>query len=133
MPKGYHLEFKCCKCDGTVAFSVFDLDQDDKQICCSSCGQDYAFKDPVLKRQICKFYALCRQIRDSEEILSSTSVAIDIGQHHVKFPYKLLLTRLNSQLDLQIGNQHLALRFRMEPINDLPEAWLESTEGAIST
>lgn len=129
MPKGYHLEFRCCKCENPVAFSIFDLDQEAKKIVCSECEQEYAFQDPVLKRQISKFYALCRQIHDSEEILSSTSVAIDIGHHHVKFPYKLLLTRLNSQLDLEIGNQKLALTFRMEPVNDLPEGWLESQES----
>ena len=121
MPKGHHLEFKCCQCQHPICFSIYDLDSTDQQSICPGCEQRYAFNDPVLLRQIRKFAALCEQVRESEEILSTTSVAIDIGPHHVKFPYKLLLTRLNSQLELKMGDQSLTLTFRVEPLRDSTE------------
>lgn len=114
----HHLEFNCCKCNHIVSFSTLILGEEKKPVKCSHCGQQYGFQDPTLYRQIKKFCALCHQIRESEEILSSTAVAIDIGQHHVQFPYKLLLTRLNSQFDLQIGNERITLTFRVEPLKD---------------
>jgi hypothetical protein len=72
-----------------------------------------------------KFEALCRQICDSEEILGNAHVGVDCGEHRVKIPYKLLLTRLNSCLDLKLGDQSLSIMFRIEPIQDVPVAHLE--------
>lgn len=118
MTKHHHLEFRCCKCGQPVTFSVFHIARRREPVSCTHCGQNYAFQDPDLCRQIRKFCALCHQIRESEEILSSTAVAIDIGEHHVQFPYKLLLTRLNSQFDLLIGNERVTLTFRVEPLRD---------------
>ena len=65
-----------------------------------------------------KFEALCKQICESEEILGNASIGVDCGEHHVKIPYKLLLTRLNSCLDLKIGDQSISITFRIEPLKD---------------
>lgn len=83
---------------------------------CSHCSQSYSFKDETLIRQITKFVNLCEQIKESEEILSNTNVGIDIGEHHVKIPYKLLLTRLNALLELNINGEKVRIEFRMEPL-----------------
>lgn len=117
MKKRNHLQFCCQRCQAPVNFSIFDLDG---SISCSQCSRNYLFNDDQLKRQLKKFEALCRQIKDSEEILSQTSVGVDVGQHHVKVPYKLLLTRLSSTLDLKIGSEPLSITFRFEPMADLP-------------
>ncbi|MFQ5729416.1 MAG: hypothetical protein ACE5GN_03550 [Waddliaceae bacterium] len=85
-------------------------------------------EDENLRRQLRKFEALCQQILDSEEILGNTSVGIDIGEHHVKVPYKLLLTRLNSSLELMIGDQPVSIVFRLEPALDLPESIIFENE-----
>jgi hypothetical protein len=114
------LQFDCLECSAPVCFSVFKIDDSDGQICCSKCHKKYLFSDDVLRRQLRKFEALCRQILESEEILSHTAVGIDIGEHHVKIPFKLLITRFNSKLDLMIGNQPLSIQFRIEPLTDLP-------------
>lgn len=119
MNQRHILQFKCQKCQTPIQFSIFDLDANKGQLCCAECKRKYAFSDDILVRQLKKFEALCRQLIDSEEILSHTSVGIDIAEHHVKVPYRLLLTRLSPTLDLMIGDQPLAISFRIEPVKDL--------------
>jgi DNA-directed RNA polymerase subunit RPC12/RpoP len=120
MQKGSNLEFECHRCKKPVEFSVFELDQTGSKIECPYCQIAYAFNDPVLIRQLKKFEALCRQVSESEEILGNIAVGIDIGDRHIKIPYKLLLTRLSSRLDLTIGNEPFSIMFRIEPTKDLP-------------
>lgn len=120
MKQRHVLQFSCQGCQNPVSFSVFDLDDNKSLIHCLQCNKKYALNDETLKRQLKKFEALCRQILDSEEILSNTAVGIDVGEHHVKVPFKILLTRLSSTLDLMIGNQPLSIAFRIEPLKDLP-------------
>ena len=119
MQKGHTLQFNCIDCKQPVHFSVFDVEES-RPIACPGCSKKYAFSDPILARQIKKFDALCRQIRDSEEILSHASVGVTCGEHQVKVPYKLLLSRLNSHLDLKIGDQPISITFRIEPVQDVP-------------
>lgn len=119
MQQRYVLQFNCQACQNPVKFSIFEL-EGQKLICCSECSKKYSLTDDNLKRQLKKFEALCRQIVDSQEILSETAVGIDIGEHHVKVPYKLLLTRFSSTLDLVVGNQPVSISFRIEPLKDLP-------------
>lgn len=113
------LQFDCQSCRQPVQFSIFELDASEGLLKCAHCKKKYAFTDAVLRRQLKKFEALCRLLIDSEEILCNTSVGVDVGEHHVKIPYRLLLTRLNSTLDLMIGEQPLSISFRIEPVKDL--------------
>lgn len=126
--KGCHLEFKCLSCNAPIPFSIFDL-QTDKLLECSCCQKKYSFSEPNLVRQLKKFDALCRQIKESEEILGTANVGVDVGEHHVKVPYKLLLTRLSSSLDLKLGDKTISILFRMEPTKDLPPSTLEAIGG----
>lgn len=126
--KGHHLEFKCLSCNTPVAFSIFDLEAS-KPIPCTGCEKKYSFSDPTLVRQIKKFDALCRQIKESEEILGMSNVGVDVGEHHIKVPYKLLLTRLSTSLDLKLGDKSLSILFRMEPAKDTPPSNLEAING----
>ncbi|MFV0339571.1 MAG: hypothetical protein ACK5MA_02925 [Parachlamydiaceae bacterium] len=112
------LEFPCQKCGHDVAFSLFELDQTGA-IHCTECGQPYLFSDPNLVRQIEKFEALCKQIHLSQEILGNTSIGIDMGKEQVKIPFKLLLTRLKSSLDLKVGGNPFTVSFRFEPLNEI--------------
>jgi hypothetical protein len=120
MQKGHVLEFACQSCHSPINFSIFELEKREGEIPCSSCTFIYDFSDENLRRQLRKFEALCRQIQQSEEILSNTSIGIHIGDREVKIPFKLLLTRLNSTLDLLIGDQPLTITFRIEPSSDIP-------------
>ena len=119
MQKGHYLEFTCLSCQKPVIFSIFQLDKSNVPVVCSGCNKQYLLDDDTLKRQLRKFEALCKQIVDSEEILGDTSIGVDVGKHHVKIPYKLLLTRLNTSLDLTIGSQKVSILFRLEPKLDL--------------
>jgi hypothetical protein len=119
MQKGHNLSFNCQSCQTPLRFSVFEIEKQ-PVLTCLHCEKKYSFSEETLLRQLKKFDALCRQIVESEEILSNTSVGIDIGEHHVQIPYKLLLARLNSSLELRIGHSPLTINFRIEPAKDLP-------------
>lgn len=118
MQKGKTLEFNCLSCKAPIAFSVFDVEKH-PDICCAACHKKYLFDDETLLRQLKKFQMLCHQIRESEEILGSSSVGIDVGSKQIKVPFKLLLTRMSSCLDLSIGGSPLTISFRFEPIHDI--------------
>lgn len=120
MQRGKTLEFHCLSCQSPVAFSIFEVEKH-PDLCCSHCEKKYRFDDETLLRQLKKFEALCRQIRESEEILGSSSVGIDVGSKQIKVPFKLLLTRMSSCLDLSIGGHPLTISFRFEPIHDISE------------
>ena len=107
-------ELDCINCKKPVSFSIVDLDKDNL-VSCSECGKKYGLGEENLKRQLKKFANLCRQIQESEEILGSASVAVSVGRDEVKIPFKILLTRLKSTLDLQIGKERLVITFRIEP------------------
>jgi hypothetical protein len=119
MARGNTLEFDCQKCRQPVRFSLFELDHH-QDLTCSHCWERYVLDDENLLRQLKQFEALCRQIQNSEEILSHTSVGVDVGEHQVKIPFKLLLTRLSSCLDLKVGDSSQVISFRFEPLADLP-------------
>lgn len=115
MQKGPHLEFCCAGCKSPVPFSVINLDKQNYLVPCPSCKKKYVFDDEVLVRQLNKFSNLCLAIHDSEEILGNSSIGIHLGKEEVKIPFKLLLTRLSSTLDLMIGEIPLTIVFRIEP------------------
>lgn len=119
MQKGNQLQINCLECQHAIYFSVFEIEKEKKAIACSHCEKQYEFSDETLIRQMKKFEALCRQIRDSEEILSSTNVGITIEGKNIKIPYKLLLSRLSSSLDLLIGDKPVSIHFRIEPSKDI--------------
>ncbi len=119
MQKGHSLQFKCKECQNLLTFSIFELEKDQHVISCTHCEKKYLFNDEVLIRQIKKFEMLCSTIRECEEILGHTSVGVDVGDKQVKIPYKLLLTRLNSCLDLVVGEECISIAFRIEPTKDM--------------
>ncbi|MBA2368738.1 MAG: hypothetical protein H0V82_06915 [Candidatus Protochlamydia sp.] len=120
MQKGHLLQFCCQQCQHPIQFSVFDLEKQDKGIHCEDCSLIYDFNDESLLRQLRKFENLCRQIQLSEEILSNTFIGIYVGDREIKIPYRILLTRLNSTLDLLVGDCPLTITFRIEPKADMP-------------
>lgn len=91
-----------------------NVDENEELVSCKKCSKKYGFGHET-KRQLKKFAALCRQIQESEEILSNASVAVDVGPHNVKIPFKILISRLKSTLDLNIGGERLVITFRIQP------------------
>ncbi|MCH9608946.1 MAG: hypothetical protein S4CHLAM45_03130 [Chlamydiales bacterium] len=127
MEIGHRLQFKCHKCKAPVLFSVLDRDKFNKGIVCTECKQKYAFDDETLVSHLNQFEALCYQIQASNEILGKTAIAIDVGSHHVKVPFNLLLTRLNSVIELNINGKVSQITFRVEPLVDAPDALMSTT------
>ena len=121
MQKGHLLQFDCLDCHKPVQFSVFEIENQKDGITCAHCQKRYIFADPDLTRQIKKFETLCRTLCDSEEILSNTSVGVDVGGRQIKIPYKILLSRLSSHIDLDIGGKKISIQFRIEPTKDVPK------------
>jgi transcription elongation factor Elf1 len=118
MQKGSHLQFCCTSCEHSIPFNVLDMEKH-KFLTCEQCQKKYSFTEEILIRQIKKFAALCYQIKESEEILSQTSIGIDVGERKVRVPYKLLLTRLTTHLDLVLDGNPITITFRIEPTKDL--------------
>ncbi len=108
-------ELDCIDCKKSVVFSIMELDKTPHIVTCVHCGKKYALGEETLKRQLKKFAALCQQIQDSQEILGDANVAVDVDGKTVQVPFKLLLTRLKSVLNLQIGERRLSIAFRVEP------------------
>lgn len=118
MQVGSTLEFSCTQCQHNVQFSIVDSNAQENPIKCASCGKDYVFDSNSLE-QLKLFSALCRQISESSSILSQACVAVDIGGQQVKIPFNILLTRLNSLLNMDIEGVHREIAFRIEPIEEL--------------
>jgi hypothetical protein len=116
----YTFEFDCIKCKERIPFSTKLLDEKQPLATCSTCHKKYSFDDETLKEQLKQFEALCRQIHASEKILGQASVGIDVGDKHVKIPYKLLLTRMTSHLNLMIGGEPVVITLRVEPLEATP-------------
>lgn len=121
MQVGHKLQFHCQLCQESIVFSVLDPDHFGNIVACEGCGKKYAFDEALLKH-LKQFEALCRQIHASEEILGSTAIAVDVGTHHVKVPFNILLTRLSSVIELKIDGKKVVIAFRVEPLRDIPEA-----------
>lgn len=117
MTKLNSLEFDCARCKQPVRFSLFEIEHH-PDIACSHCWKKYTFKDETLIRHLKQFEKLCRTIQESKEILGNTAIGVDMDDAKVKIPFKLLLTRLSSCLDLEIGDKKETISFRFEPLKE---------------
>lgn len=122
MKDEYRLQFKCQQCDHPILFSVLESENFHSGIICSECGQQYAFDDETLQTHLKQFEALCKQLHASHDILGKTAVAIDVGSHHVKVPFNILLTRLSAVIELNVNGKSTQIAFRVEPLIDVPAA-----------
>ncbi|MBN1917775.1 MAG: hypothetical protein JW889_07695 [Verrucomicrobia bacterium] len=127
MQLGSVLEFHCVAegCSHAIRFAILDV-RNDHRLTCSACGQKYFF-NPELVCALSKFDKLCRAIHESEDILSDTNVAVNVANHEIKIPFRLLLTRLNTSLTLRIAQElngkqvecPIDIQFRLQPLTDI--------------
>jgi hypothetical protein len=113
----YNIEFKCIdeKCDEFLCLSIKEI-ENNPTVTCSGCRKTYTFNEDFIVKMK-KFEKLVLAVREAEDILGSTNVAINIKGHQIKVPYRLLLTRLNTLITLNIGGKEISFRFRVEPLN----------------
>lgn len=109
-----NLHFPCRSCKKQLVFSVLEIEATGSTLTCPNCKHCYRFNDKNFSRQLKKFVKLITQINESQEILSHTHVGVDVGEYHIEIPYKLLLTRLNSTVELQFEEEPLKIEFRTE-------------------
>ena len=124
---GSVLEFHCVAegCSHAMRFSILDV-KGDQRLTCAACGQKYFFNSELVSA-LAKFDSLCRAIHESEGILSDTNVAVNVGGHEIKIPFRLLLTRLNTSLTIRIPQEvngktvehPIDIQFRLQPLTDI--------------
>ena len=112
--KAHHIEFQCVGCSEPVAFSILQLDTEGR-LSCPACGKGYFFNNDLLDK-VKRFERLLAAVYDARDVLGSANVGIAFKDEEVKVPYRLLLTRLNSLLTLNIGDKETIFRFRVEPL-----------------
>ena len=116
MSEDGNIDFECVKedCNDAVQFSLRQAERDQK-IVCSSCKKEYHL-DKSLVEKLKSFEHLVQAVKSARDILGNTSVGVTVERRTVKIPYRLLLTRMTTMLDLKIGDQALTFRFRVEPL-----------------
>lgn len=111
---GAVLDFACPDCGGVVKFNLMELDEADFQAMCPKCHRPYQF-DSQLKDKFKKLQNLIFAVRDAEPILGDCNVAVAVPAGEVKVPYALLLTRMNTMITLNLGDQKVDFHLWIEP------------------
>ena len=114
--KKAHIDFGCITegCDAAVELSLADISSEDFQAVCPKCHQTYAF-DAELRDKLRRMLELVIALRNAEDILGDTSVSVNVAGGSVKLPYALLLTRLNTLISLEVGDEKMDFHLRVEP------------------
>ncbi len=112
------VDFDCVEedCVKTIQFDLLKLQDAKGQIACPNCRRLYQFDKDFL-RKLEKLRKLVLAVRDAEDILGNCNVSVTTPTGEVKIPYRLLLTRLNTNVTLDIGNRTIDFNFRVEPLN----------------
>ncbi|MDD5557273.1 MAG: hypothetical protein PHN82_08495 [bacterium] len=112
------IEFRCVneECKEVLSFPVLEVNED-TAVTCAGCGRRYVFNEE-LRAKFLKFARLVEAVRQAEEILGMTKVGLDIQGHSIQVPYRILLTRMNTFLALDIGGRKFNFRLRVEPLKD---------------
>lgn len=112
------IEFRCVNenCKEILSFCMLAVG-DGTTVRCAGCGKEYVFNG-ALRDKFRKFARLVAAVREAEDILGQTNVGLDIMGHSVQVPYRILLTRMNTFLTLDIGGTKFNFRLRVEPLGE---------------
>ncbi len=130
MTHAFSIQIHCTYCGTLVAIPDRPTAKLPWVARCSGCNKQFGIESDVMARQIKQFVALCQQLKASEEILSNSAIAVTVGSVEVKIPFRLLLTRLKSTLDLEVDGKQISISSRTEPLKigeALAEESLESS------
>ena len=113
------VDFSCVTegCDEVVTFSILEMEERSR-IRCPGCGKEYNF-DLELIGKMKKLKQLIVAVREAAGILGNVNVAVDVQGHTVRIPYRLLLTRLNTLLTLEIQGKKIDFHLRVEPLEEV--------------
>ena len=110
-----NIELQCVACSNAICFSILDIGAD-ARLDCRHCGKQYVFNEDLLAK-IRRFEQLLQAVYNARDVLGAANVGIAFRDEEVKVPYRLLLTRLNTMLTLNIGGKETTFRFRVEPLS----------------
>jgi hypothetical protein len=113
MSTSHRLQLKCFSCHTEIPLPLSEL-ASKKELTCASCKKNYHFDHQQLLDQLGRFQALCEQLQKSQDILSQSSISVTAGTQEVKIPLRLLLTRFNSVLEMQIDGKPMEVQFRVD-------------------
>lgn len=116
--KNSTIEFRCVneQCREVLSFPLLAVEKETR-VHCPGCRREYVFNG-ALREKFSKFARLVEAVRGAEDILGETNVGLDIQGHSVQVPYRILLTRMNTFLTLDIGGTRFNFRLRVEPLDD---------------
>ena len=112
-------DFDCPEkdCGETIQFDLLDLTDKGGEIACGKCHRLYQFDRPFLAK-LKKLQDLILAVQAAEDILGDCDIAVTTPAGEVKVPYRLLLTRLNTLISVNLSGHTFDFHFRVEPLND---------------
>jgi len=112
------VDFVCLddECGSTVRFNLMELIRDKGRVACEVCHREYRFKTDFVEK-LKRLRELILAVTAAEDILGDAKVAVTTPAGEVKVPYRLLLTRLNTLISLDVGGRRVDFNFRVEPLN----------------
>ena len=110
------VDFHCLDddCKSVIQFNLAEVIQKDFQAVCPKCHKTYCF-DEVLQDKLTRMLELVAAIRNAEDILGDSNVAVNVAGGSVKVPYALLLTRLNTLVTLEMGGKKVDFHLWIAP------------------
>ncbi len=113
------IDFDCIEdnCGNTIQFDLLTVQDDKGKINCTNCHKIYKFEQDFLNK-LNKLRVLIIAVQDAEDILGDCNVSVVTPAGDVKIPYRLMLTRLNTLISLNLKGKKLDFNFRVEPLND---------------
>lgn len=111
------IDFKCLQsdCDEVVKFNVMGIKANGGIVSCPVCHHQVEF-DQTFIDKLEKLRNLLIAVKEAEDILGECNVGVTTPAGEIKVPYRLLLTRLNSLLTLDVSGEKVDFCFRIEPI-----------------
>lgn len=110
------VDFHCLDddCKSVIQFNLAEVIQKDFQAVCPKCHKTYCF-DEVLQDKLTRMLELVAAVRNAEDILGDSNVAVNVAGGSVKVPYALLLTRLNTLVTLEMGGKKVDFHLWIAP------------------
>ncbi len=110
------IDFHCLdeSCNSVVKFNLADVADREFQAVCQNCYRTYQL-DESLRDKFERMLKLIDAVRNAEDILGDTCVAVATATEELRIPYALLLTRLNSMITLQLADKAVDFHLWIEP------------------
>ena len=114
------IDFPCqdTDCEEIIDFNLMELKKKDGLVNCPCCHSQYDLSDEGFISKLEKLRNLLLSVREAEDILGDCNVGVMTLAGEKKVPYKLLLTRLNTMITLELNDKKVDFTFRVEPLKD---------------